>query len=91
MVLPGNQPCKKCLGEGAKVMRMEKTISGHLGTPCGEWGARQREEIIAGRGEISVPYDRECDDGRQRRDASHGGAASRPEHAALRCGGPMPS
>ena len=47
--LPGNRPCNVCLGEDAKIMTMEKTMSGHLGIPCGEWGARQRADVVAGR------------------------------------------
>ena len=28
---------------------MEKTISGHLAIPCGEWSARQRADVVIGR------------------------------------------
>ena len=51
LIMPGNGPYKVVLSPGAKVMKMEKTISGHLAIPCGEWDARQRADVVVGRGE----------------------------------------
>ena len=31
------------------IMKMEKTISGHIGVPRGEWDARQRADVVARR------------------------------------------
>ena len=49
LIMPGNGPYKVVLSPGAKIMSMEKTISGHLAIPCGEWDARQRADVVVGR------------------------------------------
>ena len=47
--MPGDGPYKIVPSPGAKIMGMEKTISGHLAIPCGEWDARQRADVVLGR------------------------------------------